>query len=140
METIKSYTDISQSKKLTEILPIESSDNHYWRNGYNNYICGLGNSAELKEKFEEKGLKYLPCWSVAALLNVMPQINDWITPHGHKNDKLSQFEPKICKVWEHSIIPSFKVTYGDKLSTDAYDSPIDACVAMIEKLHELKML
>ena len=29
MTTIKSYTDISQSKKLAEILPLESAD-MYW--------------------------------------------------------------------------------------------------------------
>lgn len=69
---MKSYTDLEQSRKLAEILPIESADNHYWCNGYNNYIYGLGNSVELKEKFEEKGLKYLPCWSLAALLQVLP--------------------------------------------------------------------
>jgi hypothetical protein len=28
MATIKSYTDIEQSKKLAEILPIESADMH----------------------------------------------------------------------------------------------------------------
>lgn len=31
MATIKAYTDIKQSKKLTEILPIESADHHYVR-------------------------------------------------------------------------------------------------------------
>lgn len=29
MATIKSYTDLEQSKKLAEILPIESADMHY---------------------------------------------------------------------------------------------------------------
>ena len=70
----------------------------------------------------------------------MPQSNDGITLHGHKNDKLSQFEPKICKIWEHSIIPSYKVTYGNGLSTDIYDNPINAAFEMILKLHELGIL
>lgn len=70
----------------------------------------------------------------------MPQINDWVIPHGHKNDKLSQFEPKICKIWEHSIISSYKVTYGNGLSTDIYDNPVDAVFEMILKLHELGIL
>lgn len=30
MATIKAYTDLEQSKKLVEILPIESAD-MYWR-------------------------------------------------------------------------------------------------------------
>lgn len=29
MATIKSYTDLEQSKKLAEILPLESADMHY---------------------------------------------------------------------------------------------------------------
>ena len=29
METIKSYTDIEQSKKLAEILPLDSADMYY---------------------------------------------------------------------------------------------------------------
>ena len=82
----------------------------------------------------------IPCWGLVALFNVMPQINGWITPHGHKNDKLSQFEPKICKIWEHSIIPSYKVTYGNGLSTDIYDNPVDAAFEMVLKLHELGIL
>lgn len=32
METIKSFTDIEQAKKLAEILPLESADSHYVRN------------------------------------------------------------------------------------------------------------
>lgn len=28
---MKSYTDLKQSQKLTEILPIETADNHYVR-------------------------------------------------------------------------------------------------------------
>ena len=30
MATIKAYTDLSQSKKLAEILPLESADMNYW--------------------------------------------------------------------------------------------------------------
>ena len=133
---MKSYTDLEQSKKLAEILPIESADMFYFDD----------NGGDPKFKVRN-GITYyydsedcLPCWSLAALLNIMPQINEWITPYGHKNDKLSQFEPKICKLWEHSIIPSYKVTYGNGLFTDIYDNPVDACVAMIEKLHKLDLL
>ena len=133
---MKSYTDLEQSKKLAKILPLESADMYYEPSS--------GFRTEPSEaKFGD--IKYahprsIRCWSLAALFNIMPQINDWITPHGHKNDKLSQFEPKICKIWEHSLIPSYKVTYGNGLSTDIYDNPIDACYEMILKLHELKRL
>lgn len=135
---MKSYTDLEQSKKLAEVISPESAD----------YCWGLDvetlhyNNSPYPCAWKDYTCKeyYIPCWSLAALFNVMPQISEWITPHGHKNDKLSQFEPKICKIWEDSIVPSYKVTYGNELSTDIYDNPVDACVAMIEKLHKLKIL
>ena len=67
MATIKSYTDISQSKKLAEILPLESSDMFYW--------CGedvrLGNCKARDLDFD------VPCWSLAALSEfILPYIAD----------------------------------------------------------------
>lgn len=47
---------------------------------------------------------------------------------------------KIYKIWKHSIILSYKVTYGNELSTDIYDNPVDAAFEMILKLHELGIL
>ena len=136
---MKSYTDIEQSKVLAEILPLESAD--MWWAWYSNPLSnGHYDNFPIFCKPVCNPDESVPCWSLAALSGVMPQITEWNTPYGHKNDKLSQFEPKICNIWEHSIIPSFKVSYGNGLSTDIYDNPVDACVAMIEKLNELKML
>ena len=149
---MKSYTDLEQSRKLTNILPIESADMRY---GYiapydysDRMYDGGYDEIPYPKDFLIKNPNFsaneydaeLPCWSFTALFGVIPQINDWITPHGHKNDKLSQFEPKLCKIWEHSIIPSYKVTYGNGLSTDIYDNPVDAAFEMVLKLHELGLL
>lgn len=139
MATIKSYTDIEQSKKLAKILSIESAD--MWHHGFFNpsRMCKI----EYNPPAPYHSVTHqwdCPCWSLTALLSVMPKINEWITPYGHKNDKLFQFEPRICKIWEHSIIPSYKVTYDNGLSTDIYDNPVDACYEMIIKLHELNLL
>ena len=149
---MKSYTDLAQSRKLTNILPIESANMRY---GYiapydysDRMYDGGYDEIPYPKDFLIKNPNFsaneydaeLPCWSFTALFGVMPQINDWITPHGHKNDKLSQFEPKLCKIWEHSIIPSYKVTYGNGLSTDIYDNPVDAAFEMVLKLHELGLL
>lgn len=124
---MKSYTDLGQSRKLVEFLPHGSADMYY--------------EDDISVEFGHGWhAQHIPCWSLTALIDVMPQINDWITPYGHKDDKLFQFEPKIYKIWDHSIIPSYKVTYGDKLSTDIYDNPVDAAFEMILKLHELKLL
>ena len=38
MEKIKAYTDLEQSKKLAEILPLESADMYWWSSGKRYYI------------------------------------------------------------------------------------------------------
>ena len=131
---MKSYTDLEQSKKLAEILPLESADNYYSWHDERYYV--VNKDCPYPYSLKEK----IPCWSLAALLDVLPQIDEWITPYGCKDDKLFQFDPKICKIWEHSITPSYKVTYSYALSTDIYDNLVDACYEMILKLHELNLL
>ena len=59
---MKSYTDIEQSKKLAEILPIESADMFYRDNGI-----------DVKLMWEHNAQKVTsPCWSLAALLSFIP--------------------------------------------------------------------
>lgn len=59
---MKSYTDIEQSKKLAEILPIESADMFYRDNGI-----------DVKLMWEHNAQKVTsPCWSLAALLGFIP--------------------------------------------------------------------
>lgn len=59
---MKSYTDIEQSKKLAEILPIESADMYWW--------CGedlrIGGYRAMVLDYD------IPCWSLAALLSILP--------------------------------------------------------------------
>lgn len=62
---MKAYTDIEQSKKLAEILPLESADMCYPKDEFEyNYakepIC----------HYSGIGLAH-PCWSLAALLEYM---------------------------------------------------------------------
>ena len=67
---MKSYTDIEQSKKLAEILPIESADMHYERAYFegkqSDWFIALGRPIKSDD--------IIPCWSLAALLNVLPKI------------------------------------------------------------------
>ena len=123
MTTIKSYTDLSQSKVLAEILPLESADMVYVHTvdleGDEHYDIDFRNNQPL---FEDD----ISAWSLAALLNVLPDklqivlaINDF-QGDGKKKYAIGSVE-------------------HDKYDCYA-DNPIDACIAMIEKLHELKML
>lgn len=142
---MKSYTDIERSKKLAEILPIESADMAWCNNsikGINytdKYSANLYTVKEMKDAFDkalvgwDKYWELIPCWSLAALLSVIPQeifdseyvINitegcdeKWVITYDHINNK------------NHSY-------YG--LSTGA-DNLVDACYELILKLNERKML
>lgn len=132
MTTIKNYTDISQSKKLVEILPIESADMWYQYTG-----ISIKDGSEKPIYFpmimrDCKSDKDIPCWSLAALLSVLP---DEITDDGdvyrnmvfHLKGKYIIQYPRLTTLW-----PSL-------LSVEAVNI-IDACVEMIIKLHEQKML
>jgi len=118
MATIKSYTDINQSKKLTEILPLESAD-MYWRslklNGHISWTSHIKRLEPPLYDFEH----YAPCWSLAALLDVL-----------HDYTLQTNTDGTVFVVCESQ----------KPMISDAYDNPIDACVAMIEKLHELRIL
>ena len=57
---MKSFTDIEQSKKLAEILPVESADMFY-----------RDNEIDVKLMWEHNAQKVTnPCWSLAALLEL----------------------------------------------------------------------
>lgn len=60
---MKSYTDLSQSKKLAKILPIESADMFYRDNGIDVKLIWEHNAQNVKS----------PCWSLAALINILPK-------------------------------------------------------------------
>ena len=108
---MKSYTDIEQSKKLAEILPIESADMKY---------ISLRHRDDTIEWIPQLGIpsKYdIPCWSLSALLGVLPDYTLQTNTDGTVFVVCESKKPMI---------------------SDAYDNPVDACVAMIEKLHELK--
>jgi hypothetical protein len=130
-EDMKNYTDIEQSRKLAEILPLESADG-FWN--YHNYWYSEGDEWEGYEDYPraEPYLEYtrkenewkedksdVPCWSLAALLGVLPDYT------------LQTTTDKKVFVTSDSKKP---------MMSDTYDNPVDACVEMILKLHELKQL
>lgn len=86
MATIKSYTDISQSKKLAEILPVESADMWYHPDlsDYPDYVerCSIYN---------------IPCWSLAALLDVLPEIK------GGKPSGVKRMQKRMLKIIESFV-------------------------------------
>ena len=86
---MKSYTNLEQSKKLAEILPIETADMCYKyvlpKSDKIHHVPEIGNPIDLL-KWYNKGYTFngkkepitlneycVPCWSLSALLNVLPK-------------------------------------------------------------------
>ena len=127
MATIKSYTDLEQSKKLAEILPLESADMGYLWNGISFSEVPASNQTIFKR------IENIPCWSLTSLLDVIKE-------QGNVDLRFLQstFDNRgnhLTKVWCCSFEDIGTV------SLDLYaNNPVDACYEMVLKLHELKML
>ena len=114
MEIIKSFTSLEQSRKLAEILPLESADMVYTlTNGYHTPFIRI-------ETIEEMAEDDILCWSITALLGVLdyPQLS---------KDKLGS--GKVG--WMVSVYPN-----DCRYDSCWHDNPVDACYEMILKLHK----
>ena len=122
METIKRFTDLSQAKKLAEILQLETADMHYSRDFGGSWFVDLEAYSSIKlPKYAVNNVEdhLLPCWSLSALLNALPKI------HGLK----PILDLEECSI-QYSGIDLY-VTAGNL---------VDACYEMILKLNELNIL
>lgn len=109
---MKSYTDLEQSKVLAKILPLESADMYWFRD-----------NVEVPRMYPKDMMKdsvsvTCPCWSLSALLKVMPF---WYDIHPVKNGVAIK-----CDYGKEEIVIS--------------DNHVDACVGMVERLYKLKLL
>ena len=114
----KVYTSIEQSMKLSEILPIESADMYYYTT--NGEMYRIPNVIENEDDLlvDENSI---PCWSLAALLGVLPTPDLVRTSRG---------------TW---ILTSYDANnYPWKI--EDCTNPVDACVDMILELHRFKKL
>jgi hypothetical protein len=121
---MKAYTDIKQSQKLAEILPLESADMFYT-------LIDQGLYLEVKQGIEPSK-DDIPCWSLAALLNVLPKI--YYPVKDHKTDLiLGKPKDKWCVLyWDTTGMQHGEETLGD--------NPVDACYEMILRLKEKNLL
>ena len=111
---MKSYTDIEQSKRLAEILPLESADMYYYS------YMSLGEPfymvyPDVIEDGQKLAKNDIPCWSLAALLGVVPYLSLHKTFSGWRCDSYNK-EGTSCILG----VPA--------------DNPVDACYEMILKL------
>ncbi len=126
MATIKSYTDLSQSKVLAKILPLESADMEYLAIKENGALVGtvpfVKDDSEVEDSAYSHTYDRIACWNLAALLSVLTK------------NKICHYDDRYyCQY----------ISEGDEFtiySTAAYNNPVNACVEMIIKLHELNKM
>ena len=119
---MKGFTDLDQSRKLEEILPIESADMYYFLDP-----TPAGNIYHLTVKRVDFGIKNfpqygegdIPCWSLAALMNILERGALFKTPEG----------------WVYQTYVESKA-----ITSYYYSNPIDACIEIISELHKQKLL
>ena len=117
---MKSYTDLSQSKTLSKILPHETAD-MWFVNGIVVAKDSVNEPDDIKSVF--------PYWSLAALLSVLPDricLDNEKYYLNYKKDKVEYLGPLT---WD-----------GQKCITSKANTLVDACYEMILKLHELNLL
>lgn len=121
---IKSYTDIEQSKKLAEILSIESADMWWSRCTITDFGDGVlkvsyavepCNISQFRNTKED-----IPCWSLAALLKII----------GHYTLQTVSKDKKVFIISEENY----------PICSDDYSEPVDACYEMVLKLYKLNLL
>lgn len=133
MATIKSFSDLEQSKKLAEILPIESADMCYLsENGQAKTIS----PSKLSEILNVSKPQVIPCWSLAALLDIFPKEEgiECSISFGYYNGKGEYIEKWLCAFEKEG-----ETTNDFIIETFNGDNPVDACYEMILKLHELNL-
>ena len=113
---MKSYTDLEQSKELAEILPIESADMYYTPYPNDEYWYDIPNFGKADLKFNQ-----LPCWSLTALLDVIPYCS-------------------LRRFVDGNWIVSAEFSLNGYRESQPNKSAVDACVEMIITLQEQKLL
>lgn len=125
---MKAYTDLEQSKKLAEFLPIESADMKILPFTEREYRVVPINDIAVCNIEDE-----IYCWSLAALLE---QLDDEITDENGNDYNLTIVKENL----------QYQLYYHDSwgqvedIETDYYDDLVDACVEMILKLKEENLL
>lgn len=122
---MKAYTDVKQSKKLAEILPLESADMHYatWTILNGEFIVSPNQGSTIEDLQEDYGNQIIPCWSLAALIELLP------------NKIVVNNENYFLKFTKNNVEYRGIVTWdGQKCISTEEENLLDACYNMIVKL------
>ena len=142
---MKSYTDIEQSCKLVEILPLESADMRYGYIAPYEFSDRMYDGGYDKVPYPKDFLKLcadfceedlydgsLRCWSLSALLEYLREID--LFPNIIDSGDLVLMDISFYDDEEGKVLhPIHSLRVEGK-------TILDACVEMIVKLHEQKVL
>lgn len=139
MAKIKSFSDLEQSKKLAEILPVESADMKILPFTEKEYRVVPINDIAVCDREDE-----IPCWSLAALLNLLPSEFTEKGKYSTTTYKINIRKYKFTdEVNVHQIAyGSYKwyedggYTWSDMINTGEKENLIDAAFQMICWLKE----
>lgn len=129
---MKTHTDYEQSKKLAKILPIESADMFWYKDSVikevNPRVMNYTQIPELQSMY------YSPCWSLSALLEVLPK---------EVNIEGQRYAPCLFPVidghWLLKLWYNSNETFTSPIAIFE-DNPVDVYYEMIVKLNKLKLL
>jgi hypothetical protein len=129
---MKSYTDLEQSRKLAEILPIESADMEYLSIKETGKLVGnipfVKDDSEVEDSAYSHTYDRIACWSLASLFGVLSsEIDTHKQTDGYKT---------------YYYVELYMKRMGKEiyLSTERHENLVDVCYEMIIKLYEQKLL
>ena len=122
---MKIVTDLDQSKKLAEFLPLESADMFYRNNGVD---------AKLMWEHNAHKVKY-PCWSLAALFGVLPVMIDYKGSLIRLRIDKGNIGQDEYAIWYDDLDNGLSTSIASEAK-----NLVDACYEMIIKLHEMGVL
>lgn len=135
---MKAYTDLSQSKILAKILPLDSADMSYTLDFLSERyeISTTSYKSWIVPKYAEsyKGLnQVIPCWSLAALLDLLESEIDG--EEGETYQLNLEKDGTWWNVWYRE-----QYDEANPIEVVSTEELIDACIDMILKLKEMNLL
>lgn len=127
---MKSYTDIEQSKKLAEILPLESADMAYYQWKDDGHL--MAPVPFVLDGMEEKNngfFRYICCWSLSALLSIINNIKGW---YPGIDAQVEDNKWQICMF--------SRETGSDTSLSSMNEELVDVCYEVILKLKERNII
>jgi hypothetical protein len=153
MATIKSYTDIEQSKKLAKILPLESADMVLLHeepyetsdskfDGLHQVLCVPFDKYDKSWRQKYKNISYFPCWSLASLLSAL---KIYTTPTAFSTNMSVPSLTKTKNGYSITYVGDYRIMESNNNDIESpieivADNPVDACFKLIIKLKEMNLI